>query len=202
MFPFPESGRRISQEGTFGRGIREAAFNSPGLARGPMSRTSRNFIIAYALLVGLPILGLVGILKSGRALAAPISVDGVWKLQTDPLRLAALPCGKTLASSPDAALAISQSGRNFTLNLKDGPKSAASGALDGTSLKASLVPSAPWSEEAGCGSGREISLVATVDPKTNPRSLEGTLSVSTCLSCTPVEFRAVRVATPVKKGSH
>ena len=167
-----------------------------------MSRTNTNFIIAYALLVGLPILGLVGILKSGRVLAAPISVDGVWKLQTDPVHLAALPCGKTLASSPDAALTISQSGRNFTLSLKDEPKSAASGVLDGTSLKASLVPSAPWSEEAGCGSDREISLVATVDPKANPRSLEGTLSVKQCLSCAPVDFRAVRVATPAKKGSH
>jgi hypothetical protein len=165
-----------------------------------MSRTSRNFIIAYALLVGLPILGLVGILKSGRVLAAPISVDGVWKLQTDPVRLAALPCGRALASSPETALAISQSGRNFTLTLSDGPKSAASGVLDGTSLKASLVPSAPWSEEAGCGSGREISLVATVDPRANPRSLEGTLSVSRCLSCAPVDFRAVRVAAAAKKG--
>jgi hypothetical protein len=167
-----------------------------------MSRTSRNFFVAYALLVGLPIAGLVGILKSGRTLAAPISVDGVWKLQTDPVRLAALPCGKTLASSPDAALAISQSGRNFTLSLSDGPKSTASGVLDGTSLKASLVPSAPWSEEAGCGSGREITLVAIVDPKANPRSLEGTLSVSHCLSCAPVDFRAVRVAAAAKKGSH
>jgi|HubBroStandDraft_6_1064221.scaffolds.fasta_scaffold223127_1 hypothetical protein len=167
-----------------------------------MSRTSRNFIIAYAVLVGLPIVGLVGILKSGRTLAAPISVDGVWKLQTDPVHLAALPCGKTLAISPEAALAISQSGRNFTLSLSDGPKSAASGVLDGTSLKASLVPSAPWSEEAGCGSGHEISLVATVDPKANPRSLEGTLSVDHCPPCAPVEFRAVRLATPVKKGSY
>jgi hypothetical protein len=165
-----------------------------------MSRTSRNFIIAYTLLVALPILGLVGILKSGRTLTAPVSVDGVWKLQTDPVRLAALPCGKTLAASPEAALAISQSGRNFTLSLNDGPKSAASGVLDGTSLKASLVPSAPWSEEAGCGIGREISLVATVDPRANPRSLEGTLSVSQCHSCSPVEFRAVRLAAAVKKG--
>jgi hypothetical protein len=165
-----------------------------------MSRTSRNFIIAYTLLVALPILGLVGILKSGRALAAPISVDGVWKLQTDPVRLAALPCGKTLASSPDAALAISQSGKNFTLSLSDGPKSTATGVLEGTSLKASLMPSVPWSEETGCGSGREISFVATVDPRANPRSLQGTLSVSHCQSCSPVEFRAVRVAAAVKKG--
>jgi hypothetical protein len=167
-----------------------------------MSRTGRIFVIAYALLVVLPVVGLVGVLKSGRSLAAPISVDGVWKLQTDPVLLAALPCGKTLASSPDATLAISQSGRNFTLSLSDGPKSVASGVLDGTSLKASLRPLAQWSNEVGCGSGREISIVATVDPKSEPRSLIGTFSVDHCLSCAAVKFRATRVATLVKKGLH
>jgi hypothetical protein len=167
-----------------------------------MSNTNRNFIIAYILLVGLPILGLVGVLKRGRSLTAPISVDGVWQVQADPVQVAALPCGKTLAYTPDTALAISQSGRNFTLTLVNGPKSSGSGVLDGTALKASVVPSAAWSEEAGCGNGRELSLVATVDPKSDPRSLAGMLSVSNCPSCAPVKFHAVRLATPAKKGSH
>ena len=167
-----------------------------------MSRANRNFIIAYILLVGLPIVGLVGVLKKGRSLTAPISVDGVWQVQADPVRVAALPCGRTLASTPETSLAISQSGRNFTLTLVNGPKSTGSGVLDGTSLNASVVPSAAWSEEAGCGNGRELSLVATVDPKTDPRSLAGKLSVNNCPSCTSVEFHAVRLAPPAKKGSH
>jgi hypothetical protein len=167
-----------------------------------MSHTNRNFIIAYILLVALPVVGLLGVLKSGRALTAPISVDGMWQLQADPVRLAALPCGKTLASTPDTALAISQSGRNFTLSLGNGPKSTASGTLDGTILKATVVPSATWSDETGCGSGRKLSLIATIDPRADPRSLTGMLSVNNCPSCPSVEFRAVRLAPPAKKGSH
>jgi hypothetical protein len=167
-----------------------------------MSNTNRNFIIAYVLLVGLPVVGLVGVLKSGRALVAPISVDGTWQMRTDPIQLAALPCGKSLARTPGTALAISQSGKNFTLSLNDGPKSTASGTLDGTTLKASIVPSAAWSEEPGCGSGREISLVATVDPKADPRSLVGTFSANNCPSCGTVDFHAVRLMTPTKKGAH
>ena len=165
-----------------------------------MSNANRNFIIAYILLVAVPIVGLVGVLKRGRTLTAPISVDGVWQLQADPARLAALPCGKTLGQNPETALAISQSGRNFTLSLTNGPKSTASGVLLGTTIKASLVPAAAWSEETGCGAGRELSLVATVDTKADPRSLSGMLSVNDCSSCAPVAFRAVRLAPAAKKG--
>ncbi|MGD1022144.1 MAG: hypothetical protein ABR880_05120 [Candidatus Sulfotelmatobacter sp.] len=167
-----------------------------------MSHTNRNFILAYTFLVALPVLGLVGILKSGRSLTAPISVDGMWQLQADAVRLAALPCGKTLAENPDTALVISQSGKNFTLSLSNDPKSTGSGELDGTTLRASLAPSAAWSDDAGCGTGRELSLVAKVDPKADPRSLVGVLSVNHCPECRAVEFQAVRQSPPVRKGPH
>jgi hypothetical protein len=165
-----------------------------------MSHTNRNFVLAYILLVGLPLVGLVGVLRTGRTLTAPISVDGLWQLQADPERLAALPCGKALADSPDTSLAFSQSGKNFTLSIANGPKSIAAGVLEGTTLKASIVPSATWAGEPGCGDGRELSLTANVDPKTNPRSLAGVLSVNHCPSCASVEIHAVRQA-PMKRGS-
>jgi hypothetical protein len=167
-----------------------------------MSNANRNFIIAYILLVALPIVGLAGVLKSGRTLTAPISVDGTWRLQADPVLLAALPCGKTLGENPETALAISQSGRNFTVSLASGPKSTASGIVDGATIKASFAPAAEWSAAKGCGTGRELSLVATVDTKSDPRSLSGVLSVNDCASCGPVAFRAVRLAPAAKKGLH
>lgn len=177
-------------------------FNAPQIGERIMSHANRNFIIAYILLVALPIVGLVGVLKTGRGLTAPISVDGLWQLLADPVRMASLPCGKSLGQSPETALAISQSGKNFTLSLTNGPTSTASGTLEGTRLTASIMPSAVWSEETGCGVGRQLSLVATVDLKTEPRSLAGMLSVNDCPSCATVEFRAVRLAPPAKKGSH
>jgi hypothetical protein len=165
-----------------------------------MSRASTTFILAYAFLVVLPVVGLIGVLKSGRKLAAPISVDGLWQLQADPALLAALPCGKTLAENPNTALVISQSGKNFTVSLSNDPKFNSAGVLQGNTLKASLVPSIAWSAEAGCGAGRELSLVATVDPKADPRSLAGLLSVNHCPACASVEFHAVRQAPLLKKG--
>jgi hypothetical protein len=162
---------------------------------------NRNFILAYVLLVGLPIAGLVGVLKSGRKLTAPVSVDGLWHLQIDPDRLASLPCGKALADSPETALAISQSGKNFTLTLANGPKSTATGVIEGTAVNASIAPAPDWSAQAGCGDQR-LTLVATVDAKADPRTLAGQLSVSHCPSCSAIEFHATRQNPPVRRGLH
>ena len=163
-----------------------------------MLHSNRNFIVAYVLLVGLPVVGLVGVLKRGRSITAPISIDGTWTLQADPGRLAALACGKSPALS-DLAMAISQSGGSLTLSLGNGTKSPASGVLVGRTLKASILPS--WSDDAQCGPGHELSLLASVDPASNPRSLSGTISLSDCTACQPVEFRALRTP-PAAKGGH
>ena len=165
-----------------------------------MSRTNRNFLIAYAVLVVLPIAGLFGVLKHGRSLGAPISVDGVWRLDADLSQIAALPCGSSLASTQYAAVTISQSGKNFTLSLNNGPKATASGVIDGTTLKASVQPSAAWARQAGCGGDHVLTLVATVDPKSEPRTLAGLLTVNECSSCMPVELRGVREIQAGKKS--
>jgi hypothetical protein len=167
-----------------------------------MSRTNRNFLIAYVVLVVLPIAGLFAVIKHGRSLEAPISVDGVWRLDADLSQIAALPCGSSLASTQYSAVTISQSGKNFTLSLNNGPKATASGVVEGTTLKASVLPSAAWASQAGCGSDHVLTLTATVDPKSEPRTLAGLLTVSECSSCAPVELRAVREIQGGGKKSH
>ncbi len=165
-----------------------------------MSHTNRNFIIAYIILVGLPIVGLAGALKSGRTLTAPLSVDGLWTLQVDPVQLASLPCAKSLAPVQDTTLAISQSGKNFTVSLASWPKSIGSGRIEGTKLTASLVPPDLWTSQAGCGSVRELSIVAAIDGSADSRSVLGTLSVNDCPSCAPLRFHGSRQAPPAKGG--
>lgn len=164
------------------------------------NRSNRNFAIAYFVLVALPVLGLLGVLRNGRSLTAPVSVDGVWKLRANPGQLAALPCGNAVSSLEDTALTISQSGRNFTLEFANVLKTRTSGVIDGTSLVASMPPADAGSATGSCGSG--WLLTANVNPKADPRLLAGTLSVADCPSCMPVEFQAVRQAPPAKKGAH
>jgi len=156
-----------------------------------MPVTNRKFAIAYVFLVLLPVAGLAGILRYGRNLTAPISVDGTWTLRADPAQLSALPCGKSLAASQ--AFTISQSGKIFTLTLPGNSKGIL-GQIEGSNLSAQLP-----SSMSGSGCGGDLMLIATVDHKTEPRSLAGTLSVNGCSSCTPVEFHAVR-DTPTAKS--
>ncbi len=164
-----------------------------------MSHTSRNFVVAYVLLVGLPLLGLAGVLRTGRTLTAPISVDGVWKIEADASRLSGGSCAKTLASLSNSSVGISQSGKNLVLAFNNPSKTVASGALDGKTLKASIVPVRDSSSDCA---DRSLALTATVDPKSDPRSLTGVLIVSACSSCTPVEFHATRQPKSSAGGAH
>ena len=144
--------------------------------------------------------GLLGVLKGGRTLTAPMSVDGAWQLQGDLSQFATLPCGSPV-SPENAVLNISQSGKSFELDLPNGFESRTSGVVDGTKLTAALSPIGQ-SHEAGCGKDRMLSVIASLDPKATPRSLEGTISVDGCPSCPPVKFQAIRQSPAMKKGAH
>jgi len=144
--------------------------------------------------VGLPLLGLVGILRSGRSLTAPFSVDGAWKIESGSGRLPASPCSNLLSSVSNTPLSISQSGRILVVTLGGGMKTT-TGTLDGKTLKAQFAGAdrsgADQSGAAVCGDG-SLTLTATLDPLAQPRTLSGTVAVNGCGSCAPLEFHAVK----------
>ena len=157
-----------------------------------MAHTNRNFVIAYFLLVGLPLLALVGILRSGRTLKAPLSVDGAWKISTAAGQTVAEPCGDFFSSISNSPLSISQSGTSLVIGLGGGK--ATTSTLDGMTIKAKFAgaenPSAVDCKD------RSLALTATLDPLTEPRTLSGRISLEGCDSCAPVEFRATRQPRP------
>src|SRR5947208_1597871 len=119
-----------------------------------MSTTNSRFLLAYVLLVGLPVAALLGVLKHGKTLTAPKSVDGSWQFQSGWNELGALPCG-TATNPEDAVLNISQSGKNFELTLPNGFHTQAFGRIEGETLKATLSP-ALQPKVAGCSSQKEF----------------------------------------------
>lgn len=163
-----------------------------------IAHTNRNFVLAYVFLVALPVLGLVGILKRGRSLSAPFSVDGIWKIESG--NLPASTCGNFLTAVSNSPLSISQSGKSLLVTLVvtlSGGTKTGSGTLEGKTIKAQFAgASFTGTEKSGtaeCGDGA-LNLTATLDPAAEPRTLSGTLSVEGCASssCAPMEFRAVR----------
>jgi hypothetical protein len=165
-----------------------------------VTHSNRNFMIAYVLLVALPLFGLAGILRSGRKLAAPISVGGLWKISANQDQLAALPCGKSLLAQ-NAAFTISQSGRAFTLNTPNSAFSGTSGTVEGSTISATLIPSGVAAKDAGCGQ-HSLSLTSIVDAKASPRALQGTLRIENCPGCAAVEFRGIRDEQAKAKEIH
>ncbi len=162
-----------------------------------MSSTNRNFVFAYAFLVILPLAGLVGILRGGHNLKAPVSIDGVWNLRIDSAQLASLPCGKILAAS-SKSIAISQSGRSFVLSLPGTPNLAGSGTLDATTLQAEIASQESSAES--CPRGQQIALVANVDRRVNASTMQGSLSVANCPTCAHVNFQAGRQTPAAPQG--
>jgi hypothetical protein len=157
-----------------------------------ISHTNRNFVIAYILLVGLPLLGLVGVLRSGRSLNAPFSVDGAWKIDEGAGHAPVTPCGDFLSSVSNSPVSISQSGTSLVIGLGGGKTTT--GTLDGKTIKAQFAGSA--NPNANDCSDHNLLLTATLDPMTEPRTLTGKLSVEGCASCAPIEFHAVRQPRP------
>ncbi len=165
-----------------------------------MSHTSRNFVVAYILLVGLPLLGLAGVLRTGRTLTAPISVDGVWKIEAVANSVNPQGCAEVASSLANTSAVISQSGKSLVLTFNGPAKTVASGSIGSKTLTASINP-APDSS-SGCSGDQGVSLTATVDPKSEPRVLTGVLSVNGCASCAPIPFHAVRQPRMLAGGSH
>src|SRR5882757_4087274 len=86
-------------------------------------RHSRQFLIAYVVLVLLPLFGLGVVLKRGRALTAPPSLNGDWNLEFNATPLIAEPCSATLSQMQKSLTIFSQSGRSFAVAFKNGSQS-------------------------------------------------------------------------------
>jgi hypothetical protein len=162
-----------------------------------ISHASKRFVVAYILLVGLPLLGLVGVLKVGHSVSAPVSIDGAWKLDVD--NPVSGPCGKALASLPTSAFNISQSGKNLVLNLNSRP--AGSATIDGNRFNGVLELSDVPVDDQACPNHSTLHLLASVDAKTEPRVMTGTISVNGCARCATMNYQAVRQDSAAKRGT-
>lgn len=164
---------------------------------GKVASLTKNFAVAYVVLVALPIVGLVGILRSGQNLKAPTSVDGVWNIQIVATKGIMPSCASTLGLDLDAPVTISQSGRNFAINAG---KTGGTGLIEGTTLHASLRPKGTLLLASNCGGDGSVLLTATIEANASPLVFSGVLSVAGCPSCESVKFHAVKQVSAQKKG--
>jgi hypothetical protein len=125
--------------------------------------------VVYLVLVGVPLLGLFGVLHFGASIEPPAHVGGAWSIEQA--------CSGVLE---EPALVVDQSGRFLRAKLPDG--TAGRGRLEGDRLTITFTPN------AGACSGQELGIDARLD---NER-LVGTIHGPQCSACPASDFVAGR----------
>jgi len=157
----------------------------------------RKLVTDYIIFVGIPLLALVGILRAGKHLTAPVALHGNWSVQADFHPWQGVPCGALLINSQPLLLRIDQSGSILTLTLNDPAKTALPATIEGFSLSTTFSTgrggTAPAPRpDAGCLGSQSLRIQATVNQHEKQRSLAGTFMLDGCASCPPIAFSATR----------
>jgi|GEM_PF-2719768 len=145
-------------------------------------------ILVYMVLVGVPLLGLLGILRAGERMVPPRHVGGAWEIADSSATGLQSLCPGLGFPGMGAAIDVSQSGTRARVVLNDSLATPLDARIEG------LMLTARPEREAGAYAGRELRLAAALDTLADPMALRGTVSVAGCDACPTVPFHAVRAA--------
>jgi len=164
----------------------------------------QKIVVAYIFLVGLPVLGLVGILRAGGSLAAPPAIHGPWEVSADFTSWRGVPCGQWLTDAGQPLMTITQAAAEMSVSLNNPEKTILTGTLTGNTLDA-MVPCVAGSAAAGSPNSSyeyplhsSLHLHAVINGQGTARFLTGSISLDGCVKCVPTHFRAVRPLWEVK----
>lgn len=148
-------------------------------------------LLSYLLFVGIPLAGLLGVLRVGQGLEAPRAVHGSWAVQ--PMAASGRVCTRYLLSDADSTLIISQSGRQLTATLGPRAEVGLKGSVTGNevALEGVILPGTTPRHMA-CSEGDTLRLTARLSAVREVRQLEARLWSSGCADCGAVGFTAAR----------
>ena len=130
-------------------------------------------VLLYLVLVGLPVLGICGLLRVGQTLSAPISLAGRWNAQLSVASPLGSSVGGPLIHPGPTVLSISQSGSQVFLTFDDIQKTTLIGNIQDLTIDASFIP-----ESATDTSGSATTTIyfqGRIDRQTEPNRLLGVL---------------------------
>jgi hypothetical protein len=143
----------------------------------------RSFLL-YAVIVGLPVAGIVTVLESGADLKAAPSLAGTWVVESQP----AQDCAE-MASPQTLTLAIQQSGVAVTIALPEDGWRQLSGRIEwGGETPARVSASAGGADR----SPTRITELRAELTAAEQRTLEGVLHMRACGAVREQAFRATR----------
>jgi hypothetical protein len=161
----------------------------------------RNLVITYVCLVGLPLLCLIGVLRAGQRLVAPVSVSGAWTMDVNLDSIANAPCRELLSNLKPPNFSISQSGKSLVIGLNNPQKTVLAGSIEGTAITIGGAAGTSAGTSTECRDPKAIQVNANVSRQDNRPVLTGTVRILDCPTCAPVSLRATRDIIS-KTGTH
>lgn len=148
--------------------------------------------LLYLVLVGLPVLGVVGILRLGGSLTAPPDIGGSWRAGFAPAAQLVPPCVEIRSDA--TAFDLTQSGVHVGVTLNDAAQTRLEARLGGARLwgRAERLPLLGTARTA-CPEA-PLELAADVVWDGYAWQLVGNLWAGGCAACAPVSFRAERIS--------
>lgn len=140
----------------------------------------------YLFLVGVPLLGLFGILRTGERIVPPHSIGGLWSVDIRYKSPPVLPCSGLGVVDGPMEMTISQSGTRAEASFTDDGATQLSLSLAGDSLTAVGTTAIP-----GCPDD-ELVLTGRLMPEAGRQLMEGVLARPDCPDCPTAAFLAVR----------
>jgi hypothetical protein len=157
-------------------------------------------ILLYLFLVGVPLLGIVGLLQVGQSLSAPISLAGKWTAQLVPAQPQDLASEDWLLGGGSTTLSITQSGPNFRLTFDDTPGKVFEGSIREMTINARVLDRGgaattnPSNVRTTAVAFRGRVVRGTVDRQVQPDRLIGVLIFGDGPSRAEVSLTAMRQA--------
>jgi hypothetical protein len=157
------------------------------------------YLIAYLLLVGAPILGVLGVLRVGQDLPASMAVRGMYDVTINLPR--EYPCYAYLLTAADSTIRLDQSGPLISGALGPVGNVELDGVLSGNELRLVGVIQANRSPRtAGCSDDDTLRIVAHVFRDPAVKRIQGVVSASACADCA-FAFTALRPRRPTTGGT-
>ena len=146
-------------------------------------------LLAYLLFVGIPLAGLLGVLRLGQGIRAPQAVHGHYAVT----HLESAGACQAYLLSGDSSLTMTQSGRQVTATLGRAGGVILRGSVDGSTLTLAGVVPAALPRQAACPVGDTVRLVGQARRGPDHGHLDGTLTFLRCPDCATTGFQAVRL---------
>jgi hypothetical protein len=145
--------------------------------------------IAYLFLIGIPIFCVIGILRLGENLTAPVAVKGVWLVDKQLEDSNTTSCGEYLNMLGWKEMTISQSGPDLVISFNDISHTTLLGTIDALEISAQgKNPNTPI----------QLEFHAEFDRQSDPNRLSMVIQTSRCPD--PLKLTAYKLQESVDSG--